>query len=89
MIQLCHHINAPIKPEKVVTPTTEITFLGIVINTRSMTDNISEECKSTILAELQSFMESKKFKRTKHQLLSLIGKLSFTRKVVPAGRIFL
>ena len=37
--------------------------------------------------ELQSFSTRKKC--TKRQLLSLIGKLSFACKVVPAGRIFL
>ena len=31
----------------------------------------------------------KRNKCTKHQLLSLVGKLSFACKVVPAGRIFL
>ena len=89
MLQLCHCINAPIKLEKVVSPTTQITFLGIVIDTSSMTASISEERKSAILTELQSFTDSKKRKRTKRQLLSLIGKLSFACKVVPAGRIFL
>ena len=89
MLQLCHRINAPIKLEKVVSPTTQITFLGIVIDMSSMTASISEERKSAILSELQSFTNSKKRKRTKRQLLSLIGKLSFACKVVPAGQIFL
>ena len=40
-----------------------------------------------MLEELQSFSTRKKC--TKRQLLSLIGKLSFACKVVPAGRIFL
>ena len=40
-----------------------------------------------MLEELQLFSTRKKC--TKRQLLSLIGKLSFAYKVVPAGRIFL
>lgn len=40
-----------------------------------------------ILEELQSFMQHNKC--TKCQLFSLIGKLSFACKVVPAGHIFL
>ena len=88
MLQLCQHINAPIKPEKVVPPTTQITFLGIVINTESMTASSSSEHKFSILAELQSFRSSVKRKRSKRELLSLIGKLSFACKVVPAGCIF-
>ena len=83
MLQLYHRMNAPIKLEKVVTPTTQITFLGIVIDTIPMTASISDECKLAILIELQSFTEPEKPKRTKHQLLLLIGKLSFSCKVVP------
>jgi len=52
MLQLCDRINAPLKLEKVVTPTTQITFLGIVIDTISMTASISEERKSAIIAEI-------------------------------------
>ena len=89
MIQVCNCINAPIKPEKVVNPTTQITFLGIQIDTMTMTASITKERKLSILDELQSFRTSKTRKRTKRQVLSLIGKLSFVSKVVPAGRIFL
>jgi len=60
MLQLCQHINAPIKPEKVVTPTTQITFLGIAIDTVAMTASISDEHKLATLTELQSFTEPKK-----------------------------
>ena len=68
-------------------PSTKITFLGIVIDTVAMTASISDERKSLMLEKLQSFTTCKKC--TKQQLLSLIGKLSFACKVVPAGRIFL
>ena len=87
MLTLCQRINAPVKEEKVVPPSTKITFLGIVIDTVAMTASISDERKSLMLEELQSFTTHKKC--TKLQLLSLIGKLSFACKVVPAGRIFL
>ena len=87
MLTLCQRINAPVKDEKVVPPTTKLTFLGIVIDTEKMTASISDECKSLMLEELQSFSTRKKC--TKRQLLSLIGKLSFACKVVPAGRFFL
>ena len=87
MLSLCRQINAPVKDEKVVPPTTKLTFLGIVIDTEKMTASISDERKSLMLEELQSFSTRKKC--TKRQLLSLIGKLSFACKVVPAGCIFL
>ena len=86
MLSLCQQINAPVKDEKVA-PTTKLTFLGIVIDTEKITASISDERKSLMLEELQSF--STRNKCTKRQLLSLIGKLSFACKVVPTGRIFL
>ena len=87
MLSLCQKINAPVKLTKVEGPSTNITFLGIVINTVTMTASISSERKQELLSALQSMIERRKC--TKQQLLSLIGKLSFACKVVPAGRIFL
>ena len=87
MLSVCQKINAPVKLTKVKGPSTSITFLGIVINTTTMTASISSERKQELLSALQSMIERRKC--TKQQLLSLIGKLSFACKVVPAGRIFL
>jgi len=52
-----------------------------------MTASISEDRKATLLKEIHSSMQLEEC--TKRQLLSLIGKLSFVCKVIPAGRIFL
>ena len=87
MKSLCHAIGAPIKEEKVEGPTMRITFLGIMLDTMSMEASISQERKTSLLTAILSFHSLKKC--TKRQLLSLIGKLSFACKVVPAGRIFL
>ena len=58
MLTLFQRINTFIKPEKVVHPSTCITFLGIVIDTETMTASISNERKMSIL-ELQNFLEKK------------------------------
>ena len=87
MLSLCNNISAPVKTSKVEGPSTQLTFLGIVIDTEHMTASISLERKADLLLSIQSLR--KKDKCTKHQLLSLVGKLSFACKVVPAGRIFL
>jgi len=87
MLSLCEHINAPVKTSKIEGPSTRLTFLGIVIDTGNMTAGISQERKQDLLSSLKSLR--KRNKCTKHQLLSLVGKLSFACKVVPAGRIFL
>lgn len=87
MLSLCTTINAPVKTSKIDGPSTKLTFLGIVINTADMTAGISTERKADLLLSLQALRQ--KDKCTKYQLLSLVGKLSFACKVIPAGRIFL
>ena len=87
MLDLCEKINAPIKLPKVEGPTSSLTFLGIHLNTITMEARISEERKSALLDELHCMKHCDKC--TKRKLLSLIAKLSFCCKVLPAGRIFL
>ena len=57
MLSLCQKINAPVKLTKVEGPSTNITFLGIVINTVTMTASISSERKQELLSALQSMIE--------------------------------
>ena len=73
MLSVCQKINAPVKLTKVEGPSTSITFLGIVINTITLTVSISSERKQELLSALQSMIECRKC--TKQQLLLLIGKL--------------
>ena len=87
VITMPQNINAPVKPSKIEGPTTRLTFLGILIDTSTMTASITDDCKKDLVSSLQSLLQQSKC--TKHQLLSLIGKLSFACKVIPAGRIFL
>ena len=62
-------------------------FLGIHLDTVAMEASITAERKESLLQELYQLCFKRKC--TKRQLLSLIGKLSFSYKVLPAGRIFL
>ena len=78
MLSLCNNINAPVKTSKIEGSSTRLTFLGIVIDTENMTASISPERKADLILLIQSLM--KKDKCTKHQLLSLVGKLSFAYK---------
>ena len=87
MLTLCNILNVPIKPSKVEGPTTSLTFLGIHLNTITMEASITSERKQSLLQELSALHARNKC--TKRELLSLIGKLSFSCKVLPAGRIFL
>ena len=77
------HLNTPVKTSKVEGPTTCLTFLGIVIDTKTKQASISMKRKLDLLTELQNLLSLPKY--TKHQLLSLVAKLSFACKVIPAG----
>ena len=81
------NINASVKTSKIEGPSTPITFLGIHLDTVTMEASITAERKDSLLQELHNLYP--RHKCTKRQLLSLIGKLSFSCKVLPAGRIFL
>ena len=52
MLSLCRYLNAPVKTSKVEGPTTNLTFLGIVINTNTMQASISMERKLELTMEL-------------------------------------
>jgi len=64
-----------------------IVFLGIKSDSSSGTIGLPHQKLSELIATLQAWR--KHHKCTKRSLLSLIGKLSFATKVVPAWRIFL
>ena len=87
MQTVCSKINALIKTSKIEGPSTSLTFLGIFLNTVTMEASITAERKQSLLQELHHLYSRRKC--TKRQLLSLIGKLSFSCKVLLAGRIFL
>ena len=91
MLLLCRAVGAPVKPEKVLGPATILTILGIELDTCSLQARLPEEKLAALLQELDQFshLHSSQHTCTKRQLLSLIGKLAFACKVIPAGRIFL
>ena len=79
MLCLCQNINAPVKTSKIEGPSTTITFVGIHLNRVTMETSIMAERKESLLRELRNLYPQRKC--TKRQLLSLIGKLSFSCSV--------
>lgn len=88
MLELCKKLGFPIAPDKLEGPAHLLTFLGILLDTLLMQLRLPEE-KLIALMELLQQWRTISRKVTKRKLLSLIGKLSFAAKVVPAGRLFL
>jgi len=87
MLSLCNKINAPVKSSKVEGPFTSLTFLGILLNTTTMEASITQQRKQALISELIYLRHRRNC--TKWVLLSLIGKLSFTCRVLPARHTFL
>ena len=86
-INAFNHLGVPLAPDKIVGPTTKLTYLRIEIDSSigiiSLPLDKFTELQSTITLWVT------RRKCTKRELLSLIGSLSFAAKVVKPGRIFL
>ena len=85
-LQVCLQLGAPIATQKIEGPTTIITFLGLELDSSKQQIRLPTDKLQDLLSELDSWLQRKK--TTKRELLSLIGKLSFAAKAIPAGRIF-
>ena len=88
MLHICKQLGFPIAERKIEGPTTVITFLGILLDTVKMELRLPSDKLEALTSLLQQWSTTKK-KATKRELLSLIGKLSFAAKVIPASHIFL
>ena len=80
-------VGIPLAPNKLEGPTTRLVFLGILIDTNCMETSLPDNKLHELIAELQSW--STRNKCLKRELLSLVGKLNFACRIIPAGRIFL
>jgi hypothetical protein len=87
LIQTFSDLNIPLARDKLVGPSTVITFLGIEINSINKTIRLPPDKFSELLEKVKLWKAKKKC--TKRELLSLIGSLSFACKVVKSGRLFL
>ena len=87
MLSACARLGVPINRNKLVGPSTVLTYLGILIDTENMQIRLPPEKLESLKNLLATW--SSKVKCKKRELLSLIGKLSFACKVVKPGRMFL
>ena len=87
MLQVGQELGMPVAMEKSEGPATCLTFLGIELDSSLQQLRLS----LTKLQDITSYTKSWLGKRssTKRELMSLIGKLAFAAKVVPAGSLFL
>ena len=86
-LRVCSLLGIPVATEKVEGPLTILTFLGLELDSVTQQIRLTQDRLAEILTELGKWQRRKK--ATKRELLSLIGKLAFAARAVPAGRLFL
>lgn len=87
LVRLLRELGFKISWPKLEGPSTNITFLGIHIDSITMTCSIPDEKIQQIASDLAQFKQ--KYRASKKQLQSLVGKLNWVARVMPIGRIYL
>ena len=84
--QACADLGVPLAVEKAKGPSTQLTFLGILLDTNRMEIRLPNDKLQCIRTELASWLQ--KESATKQEILSLVGLLQHATKVVRSGRTF-
>ena len=84
---VCQMTGTPIEESKCEGPTTQLTFLGLELDTQAMQIRLLQAKLRALLELLSEWRKNKAC--TKRDLLSLIGSLSHACKAVKPGRTFL
>ena len=82
MLETCGRLGVPLKANKLEGPLTTLTFPGIMLDTVQMEIHLPAEKLDTLKQLIKAWQD--KWACRKRELLSLIGKLSHTCKVVQA-----
>lgn len=82
----CVRLGIPVKDSKTIWPCIELPFAGFLFNTVAGTISVTEQRRSYILSLLRDAQELKVM--PVKQLQSLLGRLHFVSRVLPAGRGF-
>ena len=84
---ICSTLGIPLALEKIEGPSDCLTFLGITLDSQSMQARLPDDKLQRIRLQVASWLTRKK--ATKREILSLVGLLQYTTKVVSPGRTFL
>ena len=87
LINLLHYLGFNVSWRKVVSPTQRITFLGIELDSSTMSLRLPEDKLNRLIDLVNT--SSHKASASKRQLQSLAGSLNFACQVVHGGRTFL
>lgn len=85
-LDICARINFPISEEKTEWATQIIIFLGLLINTITMTLGIPVEKRNEALNQIDGILRARKI--TMHTLQRLVGLLNFLSRAIVPGRTY-
>ena len=85
-LDLCAHLNVPMSQEKTVWASTQVIFLGIMLDGKFYLLIVPEEKRNHAISLLERFLSKKK--ATVGELQSLCGFLNFLNHAIFAGRTF-
>lgn len=85
-LQMCEWINFPISEEKTEWATQIIVFLGLLINTITLTLGIPIEKRDEALNQIDNILRSRRI--TMHVLQRLVGLLNFLSRAIVPGRTY-
>ena len=85
-LRVCEKLGIPVATDKVEGPLTSLIFLGLELDSVLQLIRLPQDKLQQLQQELQLWKECKK--TPKQKLLSLIGKLAFAARAVPACRLF-
>ena len=86
-LEICARLGVPIADHNTEGPWVVITFLGIELNTRTMTVRLPDEKLFRLREEIRRWQG--RYSCTKRELQSLVGQLHHSCCVVKPGRTFL
>ena len=81
-----NRLNIPISKKKTVGPTTNLEYLGIILDTERFEARLPDEKIDRVICFIQSFLHRKKI--TKRELLQLLGHFNFAARIIRPGRSF-
>jgi hypothetical protein len=86
LLQLMEELGLELSPDKSQPPATQMVFLGILINTETMTLSVPQHKIDRALATIKAILHRKAL--SKKQLQSLLGSLVHLATCVKPGRLF-
>ena len=86
MLVLCNNLGVPVAMDKLENPASTLTFLDITLDTVNQELRLPADKLKQISPTVTNWLGCRT--APKRELLSLIGKLAFAARVVPAGCLF-